>query len=60
MQLQLEAVDTDVETPPAKKNKRSFQKKWLERWPWLSYDEENDLMFCKVCKKVRKWLPSLL
>ena len=26
--------------------KRSFQHNWFQRWPWLHYDEEQDLAFC--------------
>ena len=26
--------------------KRSFQSQWFGRWPWLHYDEEQDLAFC--------------
>ena len=29
--------------------KRSFQRKWFERWSWLHYDEDRDLAFCFVC-----------
>ena len=29
--------------------KRSFQHNWFQRWPWLHYDEEQDLAFCFTC-----------
>ncbi len=29
--------------------KRVFQPHWLNIFPWLQYDAENDLMFCRVC-----------
>ncbi len=29
--------------------KRSFQRKWFDRWSWLHYDEDQDLAFCFTC-----------
>ena len=29
--------------------KRSFQRQWFARWPWLHYDEDQDLAFCFTC-----------
>ena len=29
--------------------KRSFQQQWFDRWPWLHYDEDQDLAFCFSC-----------
>ncbi len=32
-----------------KKRTRTFQRGWLVRFPWLSYDEEADVMKCGTC-----------
>ena len=29
--------------------KRSFQRKWFDRWSWLHYEENLDLAFCFTC-----------
>ena len=29
--------------------KRSFQRKWFDRWSWLHYEENLDLVFCFTC-----------
>ncbi|KAJ8667208.1 hypothetical protein QAD02_008870 [Eretmocerus hayati] len=33
-----------------------FKHTWLEAYPWLQYDEQSSLMFCKHC---RKWSDSI-
>ena len=36
---------------------RSFQSSWFQQWPFLHYDEANDLAYCHTCvmgfKKVK-------
>ena len=31
--------------------KRSFQAAWFQQWPFLHYDQANDLVYCHVCVK---------
>ena len=33
-----------------KEAKRQFQKKWLERWPWIQYDVDQGVMFGSILK----------
>ncbi|XP_034943018.1 modifier of mdg4 isoform X2 [Chelonus insularis] len=33
-----------------------FKPSWLDIYPWLQYDQHNNLMFCKYC---RKWSDSI-
>ena len=33
---------------------RKFQEIWLEKFSWLEYETDKDLMFCKLCKKHNK------
>ena len=28
---------------------RSFQSSWFQQWPFLHYDETNDLAYCHTC-----------
>ena len=30
---------------------RSFQSTWFRQWPFLHYDEANDLAYCHTCVK---------
>ena len=32
------------------KQKRSFQHRWFEKYPWLDYDVEEDSVTCVFCK----------
>ena len=32
-----------------KEEKRKFSNKWLALFPWVTYDNIKDLMFCKIC-----------
>ena len=36
---------------PKRDNGRSFQPGWFDTYPWLHYNEENDVAFCFVCLK---------
>ena len=29
--------------------KRAFQQQWFHHWPWIHYDEVNDVAFCHTC-----------
>ena len=29
--------------------KRAFQQQWFYNWPWIHYDEANDVAFCHTC-----------
>lgn len=33
-----------------KQRKRSFQESWMKQFPWLTYDNDSGLMYCKFCK----------
>lgn len=32
------------------KQKRTFQEKWLQLYPWLLYDRVKEKSFCSICK----------
>lgn len=49
-------IQTDIEKEESKgssKTKRNFQKGWLVTYPWLTYDKNKDLMFCKECLTIK-------
>ena len=49
-------TESDVpEKPHRKKPVRRFQKKWMDRWSWVRYDEEG-VMYCETCRDVSKVL----
>ena len=31
-------------------NKRSFQRSWFDKWPWLEWDDEKKCAFCHPCR----------
>ena len=33
---------------------RSFQPAWFDKWPWLHYNEEHDVVFCHICLKAKE------
>ena len=43
----------DSAKPSADKRRRRFCRHWLATFPWLKYDSDNNLMFCKYCIKHR-------
>lgn len=46
----------DSEKPPRKKPTRRFQKKWMDTWKWVCYDEEKGVMYCATCRQVSKFV----
>ena len=40
--------------PSKKKQKQQFQEKWIEKWPWVKYDNNQGLMFHSICKNVSR------
>ena len=46
-----ESDDESHLQPPLKKTKRKFQPKWMEKWPWVRHNPEED-MFCATCREV--------
>ena len=57
IQNESSSSDSDIEDdlpehPPRKKPKRQFQKKWCDQWPWVRYDEANEVMYCFICRQV--------
>ena len=47
-----ESDDESHLQPPLKKTKRKFQTKWMEKWPWVRHNPEEDVMFCATCREV--------
>lgn len=33
---------------------RSFQSSWFKKWPWIHYDQTNNLAFCFTCVNASK------
>jgi hypothetical protein len=49
------ASESEQQSQSAKAREvRHFQKAWIDKYPWLKYQEENDLMFCKLCREAGK------
>lgn len=36
-----------------------FKPSWLDIYPWLQYDEHNNLMFCKYCRRWSDTMPEI-
>ena len=43
----------EKKTSPDKARERKFLKHWLTLFPWLIYEEEDNIMFCRLCLKHR-------
>ena len=40
------------------KRVRLFQPRWLNTFPWLRYDKENDAMYCECCREFKHLHPN--
>ena len=54
-----ENVDSSTEDPAPlpKRARRQFQRKWMEKWHWVRFDETS--AYCAVCKEVRGPQPAV-
>ena len=42
----------DADGAPRPKRFRHFMPRWKKTWPWVDYDEEKNIMYCNICRKV--------
>ena len=40
------------------KRLRLFQPSWLNTFPWLRYDKDNDAMYCECCREFKHLHPN--
>ena len=40
------------------KRNRVFQPSWLNIYPWLCYDKDNDVMYCECCREFKHLHPN--
>ena len=48
------ASSISVDSAPANSKSRKFKSHWLQLFSWLSYESEENYMYCTICTNAKK------